>query len=236
MDKIFEERKCNACGKTWVVEVKKHHKGKSNHCFCEECSKTLTPTEKNIYYKTCEGSHIVENRVCLNCGKEWKVLTAKDRIGKKIKKHYFCGECSKTLTSWKKKKIMKQKREGFKERMYEEKRRSRLNNIQYYIWTKAKQRAEKYGLDFNIDVSDIQIPDICPILEVPLTIPNDSDDFKIDPEKLLAPSSNFENSIHLITDKDLAELKEQVKELYDEIKEIKKEIWALNNPGSYYDY
>lgn len=168
MAKIFEERKCVACGKTWIVEVKKHHKGKSNHCFCEECSKTLTPAEKNIYYKTHIGSHIVENRVCLNCGKEWKVLTAKDRIGKKIKKHYFCSECSKTLTEWKKKKIMKQKREGFKERLYEEKRKSRLNNIQNCIWAKAKQRAKKYGLDFNIDISDIQIPDICPILEVPL--------------------------------------------------------------------
>jgi hypothetical protein len=71
---------------------------------------------------------------------------------------------------------------------------------------------------------------------MPLTMPNESDDFAINPEKLMAPSSNFENSIRLVTDQDLAELKEQVKELYDEIKEIKKEIWALNNPGSYYDY
>lgn len=168
MAKIFEERKCIVCGKTWIVEVKKHHKGKSDHCFCAECSKTLTSTEKNIYYKAHIGSHIIENRVCLHCGKEWKVLTAKDRIGKKIKKHYFCSECSKVLTTWGKKKIMEQKREGFKEKMYEEKRRSRLNNIQSCIWVKAKQRAEKYRLDFNIDVSDIHIPDICPILEVPL--------------------------------------------------------------------
>lgn len=93
---------------------------------------------------------------------------------------------------------------------------------------------EQYGEIIKI-IDDGEKPEV-PVLEVPLTIPNDSDDFKIDPEKLIAPSSKFENSIHLVTDEDLAELKEQVKELCDEIKEIKKEIWALNNPGSYYDY
>lgn len=88
---------------------------------------------------------------------------------------------------------------------------------------------EQYGEIIKI-IDDGEKPEV-PVLEVPLTISNNSDDFKIDPEKLMAPSSNFENSIHIVTDKDLAELKEQIKELYNEIKEIKKEIWALNNPG-----
>ena len=168
MSKIFEDRVCIACGNTWPVEVKKEHKGKANHCFCEKCAGTLTNKEKNFYYKTHVGSHIVENRVCLNCGKEWQVLTAKDTIGKRVRKHYFCEDCSKLFTNWQKKKIMSEKREGFKEHLYLEKRNSRIRNIQKYMWLKAKQRAKKYGLDFNIDVSDIQIPKICPILEVPL--------------------------------------------------------------------
>lgn len=90
---------------------------------------------------------------------------------------------------------------------------------------------EQYGEIIKI-IDDGEKPEV-PILEVPLTISNDS---KIDPERLLAPSSNFENAIHIIAGEELTELKEQIKELYDEIKETKKEIWDLNNPGSYYDY
>lgn len=93
---------------------------------------------------------------------------------------------------------------------------------------------EQYGEIIKI-IDDGEKPEV-PVLEMPLTMPNNSDDCKIDSEKLLAPSSHFENSIHLVTDEDLVELKEQIKELCNEIKDIKKEIWALNNPGQYYDY
>ncbi|MBO6282806.1 MAG: hypothetical protein J6M63_02625, partial [Pseudobutyrivibrio sp.] len=45
---------------------------------------------------------------------------------------------------------------------------SRLRNIIHAIWKKAKDRALKYGMDFDIEEADIVIPDMCPILEVPL--------------------------------------------------------------------
>lgn len=93
---------------------------------------------------------------------------------------------------------------------------------------------EQYGKIIKI-IDEGEKPEV-PVLEMPITMLNNSDGFKIDSEKLIVSSSNVENSIHLVTDEDLVELKEQVKELYNEIKEIKKEIWALNNPRSYYDY
>ena len=37
-----------------------------------------------------------------------------------------------------------------------------------YLWVKAKGRAKRGGLEFSMGVEDIHIPDICPILEIPL--------------------------------------------------------------------
>ena len=167
MKRRFEERTCIVCGGKWTVETKSVGK-KSQQCICSNCRNTLTPAEKQLYYRKHEGTHIIEKRTCLKCGKTWEVATAKDRIGKKVKQHYFCSDCSKELTISQKKKIMKEKREGYKESKYLEKRRSRLRNIQHYIWSKAKQRAEKNGLEFNIEDSDIIIPKVCPLLEIPL--------------------------------------------------------------------
>jgi hypothetical protein len=38
------------------------------------------------------------------------------------------------------------------------------------MWTRAKYRAKKQGKDFTIDVSDIFIPTVCPILGIPLVV------------------------------------------------------------------
>jgi hypothetical protein len=39
---------------------------------------------------------------------------------------------------------------------------------EYKLWTQAKSRARKFNRPFNIEVSDIIIPDICPLLGVPI--------------------------------------------------------------------
>ena len=43
-----------------------------------------------------------------------------------------------------------------------------INNPTERLWSAAKLRAKQQGLDFNIEVSDIIIPDVCPILKQPL--------------------------------------------------------------------
>lgn len=169
MAKIFEERKCIVCGNIWLVEVKKGNKTKTRpRCFCSNCATTLTPKEKQVYYRVHDGSYVLETRKCLNCGKEWIVATPKTRVNNRTRQRYFCENCSTTLTNWEKKKIMKEEIVGVSEKLYLEKRNSRLRNIQQYIWNKARQRAKKHNLEFNIDVSDIIIPEKCPIIEVPL--------------------------------------------------------------------
>jgi hypothetical protein len=43
------------------------------------------------------------------------------------------------------------------------------NTIEYRLWKSAKTRSEKKGFDFDIELSDINIPKLCPLLNIPLT-------------------------------------------------------------------
>ena len=42
------------------------------------------------------------------------------------------------------------------------------NTPEYRMWYWARKRAEEKGLPFNIEVADIVIPEVCPLLEIPL--------------------------------------------------------------------
>lgn len=168
MSKKVEKRKCLACGAEWEVEVKVLGAVKNPRCLCNKCINTLSSSEKQHYYRFNEGKAILEDRVCLNCGKTWKVATSKIAKTDKDKKRYFCTECCKILSMKDKKRLMKQLREGFREKVYYEKRNSNIRNLKHCIWKRAKQRAEKHNMDFNITEEDIIIPEVCPILEVPL--------------------------------------------------------------------
>lgn len=51
-------------------------------------------------------------------------------------------------------------------------KRSKVKLKNYDLWYFAKLRAKKKGLEFNIEIIDINIPEICPILGIPLTKEN----------------------------------------------------------------
>ncbi len=50
----------------------------------------------------------------------------------------------------------------------EHERLKRKNNPEYYLWKSAKKRSRDKQLDFNIEVSDIIIPQFCPLLNIPI--------------------------------------------------------------------
>lgn len=56
-----------------------------------------------------------------------------------------------------------------KERINMQQRNYSKNNPEWYLYTKAKERAKLKGLEFNIEISDIVIPEYCPILEIKLS-------------------------------------------------------------------
>lgn len=41
---------------------------------------------------------------------------------------------------------------------------------EYHMFTRAKDRAKKSNLEFNIEIKDIVIPDLCPYLNIPLFV------------------------------------------------------------------
>jgi hypothetical protein len=45
----------------------------------------------------------------------------------------------------------------------------RENNPEHLIWMETKKRAQKRGIPFEIEVSDIAIPKLCPILGIELS-------------------------------------------------------------------
>ena len=59
---------------------------------------------------------------------------------------------------------------------------NRLNHRDWLMWHSTKTRAKKYNYDFNIEISDIKIPERCPVLNIPLLFDNKIKD------KLSSPS------------------------------------------------
>lgn len=41
-------------------------------------------------------------------------------------------------------------------------------STEYHLYQGAKQRAKKTGVPFSIEIDDIKVPDICPVLDIPL--------------------------------------------------------------------
>ena len=107
-----------------------------------------------------------EVRKCLNCSLEWKVICNKNLS----RTQNFCKDCIKILSIWERKTIILNSNPDKRKQYLEGKRKEFLNSYIKQILHRTKIRALNKGLEFNLLESDIIIPDICPILEIPLII------------------------------------------------------------------
>jgi actin-related protein len=57
---------------------------------------------------------------------------------------------------------------GYKEKISQSQREIRIKHKEVFLLREAKRRAVKNGLPFDLDISDIVIPCVCPVLGIPI--------------------------------------------------------------------
>jgi len=107
-----------------------------------------------------------QNNTCLECGKSFN---------KKRKTHLYCCEfCRNTAYVKNHPEIVKKVKQKWTDsnKVYRTilARKSRENNPELYILRAAQNRAQKQNLNFNLDITDINIPEYCPILNIKLKL------------------------------------------------------------------
>ena len=120
-----------------------------------------------------------EERECPNCGKTWKIWSQIFQP-ESCRFYHFCKDCQKILSPWERKVIKMKKIPELREKYLQGKRDEFVRGYIKHMVVRAKDRAAKRGLDFNLTVDDIEIPEVCPLLEIPIIIGN-KDDYENSP-------------------------------------------------------
>lgn len=93
------------------------------------------------------------HKQCLNCGKEFDTYH--------YKALYCCEQCG---NAYRRKKHYKNNPEYYKAK----RQQRREQQTEKEILARIKHRAKKNNIPFNLTLEDIKIPEICPVLGIPL--------------------------------------------------------------------
>lgn len=116
---------------------------------------------------------MAETKVCSRCGKE---KTLDNFTFKKDKGTYRseCHECRREeyrTNPALRDKVRERARKYYRdnERKVRERRSEKYaSNLSLVMWGSAKRRAKEKGVPFDIEVGDIVVPEVCPVLGIPL--------------------------------------------------------------------
>lgn len=118
-----------------------------------------------------------ETKVCSKCGNVKIQYIRKNRNSVEYRCVQCCSEYGK---KYRKDNIEHMRAKDKKYRLEniwkikEKMRKRRLEKREMMLFRGAKNRATSNGLDFNITIDDIVIPDVCPILGIPLIVAENS--------------------------------------------------------------
>lgn len=149
---------------------------------CKKCGDELPLSE---FYQCPSMAHKIDN-TCKNCRRVQKGHERTPSIlhcpvcGRDLPYYQFtiarkshtgrmwcCTECWKSNPGISPNNFRKTYDPEFRQLIYTQKRESRLRNYIHCMWRSAKNRAANRGIEFTISESDIQIPEKCPLLQVP---------------------------------------------------------------------
>lgn len=183
---MCELKTCKRCGKEQSIDnfykVPSMKDGHDNTC--KDCRRELRRQRDGVEIKPDMTEGVL---TCPVCGRELDVSEFRTYSKSKTGRYWMCNDCYKyhsELNDGQDKNYFRKLRiklcPEYREEISEQKRKSRLNNYEAEIYRKCRYRAEQRGLEFNLDISDIVIPDVCPILEVPFVY-GDKGDYSYSP-------------------------------------------------------
>jgi hypothetical protein len=125
----------------------------------KQCSKCKQLKPESEFGKDRSRADGLQPR-CKECkkqlGKQWREANPEYNKQHYAENHERELERRKQYYATNRKKISKQRK------------RRKTENPEQYLWEAAKRRAKKRGLEFNIEVSDIVIPEVCQVLGLKL--------------------------------------------------------------------
>lgn len=163
-------------------------------------------TGKKRALKAKEG----QTKKCTKCGKELP-LENFNRGNSLFGRRSFCRECEKEIQNSpervaRRRELELKRRENpeyVKHRNKKDRERRHSNVLSYKkaMLSSARSRARSKNLDFNIDVSDIELPEVCPLLGIPLSINASNKEFSYSLDRIDSSKGYVRGNVWVISDR-----------------------------------
>lgn len=163
-------------------------------------------TGKKRALKAKEG----QTKKCSKCGNELP-LEAFNKGNSLFGRRSFCRECEKAIQNTpervaRRRELELRRRENpeyVKHRNKKDKERihSNVESYKKAMLSSARSRAKSKNLDFNIDVSDIELPEVCPLLGIPLSINASNKEFSYSLDRIDSSKGYVKGNVWVISDR-----------------------------------
>jgi hypothetical protein len=77
----------------------------------------------------------------------------------------------------------------------------RKQNTNKYLFARAKLRASKRGLEFNIELDDVVVPQVCPLLGIEISPWSEFQDFRPSLDRIDSTKGYIKGNVHVVSHK-----------------------------------
>lgn len=163
-------------------------------------------TGKRRAVKAIEG----QTKTCSKCGEELP-LEAFNKGNSLYGRRSFCRECEKKIQNTPEKVarrrelelLRRQNPEYVKHRNSKDRERKHSNEESYKknMLTSARQRAKQKNLEFNIDLSDIILPEKCPLLGIKMSINSENKNYSYSLDRIDSSKGYIKGNVWVISNR-----------------------------------